>query len=57
MGGRKGVMLAIAGGSDLGCSRSTEAAVDGAGGAHLEANIHLGTRIDDSWADDGSPSQ
>ncbi|WP_066906986.1 cell division protein FtsZ [Millisia brevis] len=52
MEGAKGVLLSIAGGSDLGLFEINEAASLVQEAAHIEANIIFGTVIDDSLGDE-----
>ena len=50
--GAHGVLLSIAGGSDLGLFEVNEAARPDRAGAHEDANIIFGTVIDDSLGDE-----
>src|SRR6202000_3425985 len=52
MEGAQGVLMSIAGGSDLGLFEINEAASLVQDAAHLEANIIFGTVIDDSLGDE-----
>ena len=52
MDGAKGVLITIAGGSDLGLHETTAAAELVAQGAHADANIIFGTVIDDGLGDE-----
>jgi cell division protein FtsZ len=52
MEGAQGVLMSIAGGSDLGLFEINEAASLVQEAAHLEANIIFGTVIDDSLGDE-----
>ena len=52
MEGAQGVLMSIAGGSDLGLFEINEAASLVQDAAHIEANIIFGTVIDDSLGDE-----